>query len=82
MCYSRLDLLRILIAALQTDSKREKNVRKGLDGEYSYLAGNAFGRDKRGRVKKDEGMGQQDLAVGGSEQGEYSAYVLYDIDVD
>ena len=82
MFCSLLDILRTLIEVLQTDSKREKNVRKGLDNEFSYLAGNAFGRDKKGRVKKDEGMGQQDLAVGGSEQAEYSAYVLYDIDVD
>lgn len=72
----------MLIEILQTDSKREKNVRKGLDNEYSYLAGNAFGRDKKGRVKKDEGMGQQDMAMSGGDQGEYSAYVCYDIDVD
>jgi V-type H+-transporting ATPase subunit C len=66
---------------LQTDTKRDSKVRKGLDDEYSYLAGNAFGRDKKGRVKKDEGMGQQDMAIGG-DQGEYSAYVCYDINVD
>ncbi|EXJ58919.1 V-type H+-transporting ATPase subunit C [Cladophialophora yegresii CBS 114405] len=74
-----LDFVAVLI---KTDGKREKNVRKGLDNEYSYLAGNAFGRDKKGRVMKDEGMGQQDIAAGGGDQGEYSAYVCYDIDVD
>jgi hypothetical protein len=31
---------------------------------------------------KDEGMGQQDMVAGGGDQGEYSAYVCYDIDVD
>ncbi|ETI22112.1 hypothetical protein G647_06184 [Cladophialophora carrionii CBS 160.54] len=74
-----LDFVAVLI---KTDGKREKNVRKGLDNEYSYLAGNAFGRDKKGRVMKDEGMGQQDMVAGGGEQGEYSAYVCYDIEVD
>ncbi|KIW67507.1 hypothetical protein PV04_06751 [Phialophora macrospora] len=74
-----LDFVGVLI---KTDSKREKNVRKGLDNEYSYLAGNALGRDKKGRVVKDEGMGQQDMVAGGGDQGEYSPYVCYDIDVD
>jgi V-type H+-transporting ATPase subunit C len=58
-----------------------------MDSEFAYLAGNAFGRDSKGRVKKDEGMsgGGADLVAGaGSEGGgaDYSAYVVYDIDVD
>ncbi|EXJ71485.1 V-type H+-transporting ATPase subunit C [Cladophialophora psammophila CBS 110553] len=73
-----LDYVAVLI---KTDSKREKRVRQGLDSEYSYLAGNAFGRDKKGRLLKDEGTTQQDMVAGG-EQGEYSAYVCYDIDVE
>ncbi|KIW31554.1 uncharacterized protein PV07_03191 [Cladophialophora immunda] len=73
-----LDYVAVLI---KTDSKREKRVRQGLDSEYSYLAGNAFGRDKKGRLVKDEGTGQQDMVAGG-DQGEYSAYVCYDVDVE
>ncbi len=49
--------------------------------EYAYLAGNAFGKDKKGRPKKDEGMGGAAMAAGG-ETGVYSAYVCYDIDVE
>lgn len=67
---------------VQTDSKREKKVKQGLDENYSYLAGNAFGRDKKGRVKKDEGMVSADLLAGAGDAAEYSAYVCYDIDVD
>lgn len=58
-----------------------------MDSEFSYLAGNAFGLDSRGRVKKDEGLGGSggaDLVAGagGEMGGEYSAYVVYGIDVD
>jgi len=71
----------LLTCELQTDTKREKKVRQGLDDEYSYLAGNAFGRDSKGRLKKDEGLGGNDMATGG-EQADYSAYVCYGIDVE
>ncbi|EXJ77401.1 V-type H+-transporting ATPase subunit C [Capronia epimyces CBS 606.96] len=73
-----LDFVSVLI---KTDSKREKKVQQALDAEYAYLAGNAFGRDSKGRLKKDEGMGSADLVTGG-DQGEYSAYVSYQIAVD
>ncbi|KAK5403911.1 Vacuolar ATP synthase subunit C [Exophiala xenobiotica] len=73
-----LDYVAVLI---KTDSKREKKARQGLDSEYSYLAGNAFGRDSKGRLKKDEGMSGTDLVTGG-DQNDYSAYVCYVIDVD
>lgn len=67
--------------AFQTDSKREKRVRQGLDADYSYLAGNAFGKDSKGRPKKDEGVSQSDMAAGG-DQADYSPYVCYDIAVE
>jgi V-type H+-transporting ATPase subunit C len=40
--------------------------------------------DKKGRPKKDEGMSSADVATAaaGGEQGDYSAYVLYQIAVD
>lgn len=61
-----------------------------MDADFAYLAGNAFGRDSKGRVKKDEGMGGSggaDLVAGaggesGGAAGEYSAYVVFEIDVD
>ncbi|KAJ9632889.1 uncharacterized protein PV06_09799 [Exophiala oligosperma] len=73
-----LDYVAVLV---KTDSKREKKARQNLDTEYAYLAGNAFGRDSKGRPKKDEGMSGGDLVTGG-DQGDYSAYVCYVIDVD
>ena len=57
-----------------------------MDSQFAYLAGNAFGRDSKGRMKKDEGIsgGGADLVAGaGGESGAgYSAYVVYSIDVD
>lgn len=53
-----------------------------MDSEYAYLAGNAFGRDSKGRIQKeDTSMGGPE-AVGAEAQGEYSAYVCCKIDVD
>ncbi len=58
-----------------------------MDSQFAYLAGNAFGRDSKGRMKKDEGMsgGGADLIAGAGGEGaagDYSAYVVYSIDVD
>ena len=52
-----------------------------MDSEYAYLAGNAFGRDSKGRIQKeDTNVGGPEIA--GMEGGaEYSAYVCCTIDV-
>ena len=76
-----------MLTFLQTDKKRDSRARKGLDSEFSYLAGNAFGRDSKGRPKKDEGMSGGGAvlvagAAGEGASGDYSAYVVYTIDVD
>lgn len=47
-----------------------------MDDKFSYLAGNAFGRDKKGRVKRDD-PGEAGGEAGGSE---YTAYVYYDFE--
>lgn len=68
---------------LQTDTKRVEKARKGMDSEYAYLAGNAFGRDSKGRIQKDDtAAGGPETAVGAEAQGEYSAYVCCTIDVE
>lgn len=41
--------------------------------EFGYLGGNAFGKDKKGRVIKDDGLGQ----YGGLVDTEYEPFVLY-----
>ena len=66
---------------MQTDTKREKKVTQALDTEFSYLAGNAFGKDKKGRPKKDDASGA-DAVGAAAEQGDYSPHVLYSIDVE
>ncbi|KAI9038738.1 H(+)-transporting V1 sector ATPase subunit C [Aspergillus affinis] len=56
-------------------SKQADKAKYNLDEKYSYLAGNAFGRDKKGRVKRDD-PGE----MHGEGGGEYTAYVYYDFE--
>ena len=58
-------------------------MRYSLDSSYSYLAGNAFGRDKKGRVTKDDSATTSDLQAAGhaGDGGEYTAYVCYDFEI-
>jgi V-type H+-transporting ATPase subunit C len=68
---------------LQTTSKLSGKVKTALDSQYSYLGGNAFGRDKRGRVTKDDASMSSDLAAAGfglGEGNEYTAFVYYEIE--
>jgi len=60
-----------------------KNVKSKLDSAYSYLGGNAFGRDKKGRVTKDDAAVSSEMAAAGmgfGEGNEYTAYVYYDLE--
>lgn len=62
----------------------EKKARSGLDSTFSYLAGNALGRDKKGRVVKDDSSMGADMQAAGQmgDGGDYSAYVCYDLEVE
>ena len=58
--------------------KQALKAKHALDAKYSYLAGNAFGRDKKGRVKRDD---PSDVGVSGEGAGaEYTPYVYYEMD--
>jgi len=70
-------------ALIKTTPKSSGNVKTALDSQYSYLGGNAFGRDKRGRVTKDDAAMSSDLAAAGyglGEGNEYTAYVYYELE--
>jgi V-type H+-transporting ATPase subunit C len=69
---------------LQTTPKLAKKVRSSLDQQYSYLAGNAFGRDKKGRITKDDSATSADMQAAGhmGEEGDYSAYVCYGFEIN
>lgn len=54
-----------------------KKVRGALDDAFSFLAGNALHRDKKGRAIKDD-MDMQ--TMGGSE--DYSPYVCYEFELN
>jgi len=71
---------------LQTTPKAAKKVKISLDSTYSYLGGNAFGRDKKGKVTKDDSALSSEMAAAGigghgGEGSEYTAYVFYDFEI-
>lgn len=45
------------------------------------MAGNAFGRDKKGRISKDQGI-SQDIGAAGGDAADYCAYVYYEMELD
>ncbi|KAI9841747.1 MAG: Vacuolar ATP synthase subunit C [Sclerophora amabilis] len=70
---------------VKTTPKLAKKAKYSLDAAYSYLGGNAFGRDKKGRVTtKDDSAMSQEMAAAGhvGDGGEYSAYVFYEFDIN
>ena len=73
-----------LMSFVQTTGKLEKKARSGLHAAFSYLAGNAFGRDKKGRPTKDDSSLGADMQAAGQmgDGGDYSAYVCYDLEVE
>lgn len=67
----------------QTTPKQGKKVKTALDSAYSFLGGNAFGRDKRGRVTKDDASLTSEMAAAGlstAEGSEYTPYVYYEFE--
>ncbi|OTB03044.1 hypothetical protein M426DRAFT_322067 [Hypoxylon sp. CI-4A] len=77
--------LEFVSALVLTNSKLVKKVKTALDSSYSYLGGNAFGRDKRGRITKDDAALTSEMAAAGlghgGEGSEYTAYVYYEFEV-
>lgn len=53
-----------------------------MDSAYSYLGGNAFGRDKKGRITKDDAALSSEMTAAGlgGEGNEYTAYVFYEFE--
>lgn len=75
--------LDFVCALVKTTPQQAGNVKKALDSAYSYLGGNAFGRDKHGRVTKDSASLTAEMAAAGisGDTDEYTAYVYYEIDL-
>ncbi|KAI9748856.1 MAG: hypothetical protein M4579_007092 [Chaenotheca gracillima] len=76
--------LEFVCGLVKTTPKLAKKAKYSLDSAYSYLGGNAFGRDKKGRylTKDDSSMSQEMAAAGQHSEGtEYSAYVFYEFEV-
>jgi len=69
----------------KTTAKAAKKAKANLDKEYSYLGGNAFGRDSKGRIKKDDQALSNELQTAshvGEGAAEYSAYVYYEFQIE
>ncbi|EHK50071.1 vacuolar H+-ATPase V1 sector, subunit C [Trichoderma atroviride IMI 206040] len=68
-------------ALIKTTPKLAPKAKAALDSKYSYLGGNAFGRDKHGRVTKDDAALSSEMAAAGlgtGEGNEYTAFVYYE----
>ena len=66
----------------QTTAKNAEKAKANLDAKYSYLAGNALGRDSKGRIKKDDQATSTELqSTGHLGDQEYSAYVFYEFEI-
>ncbi|KAK2752750.1 Vacuolar ATP synthase subunit C [Onygenales sp. PD_40] len=74
--------LDFVCALVKTTPKHSAKVKSLLDNSYSYLAGNAFVRDKKGRVRKDDPSEMHISGAGGEGGGEYTAYVYYEIEFE
>jgi len=66
---------------VQSTPKLAKKAKANLDSNYSYLGGNAFGRDKKGRVKKDDSLMTADLGTAGHGGEDYNAFVYYEFEI-
>jgi len=71
---------------IKANPKLAKKAKASLDSTYSYLGGNAFGRDKKGKVTKDDSALSSEMAAAGvgshgGEGSEYTAYVYYDFEI-
>ncbi|KAI1415655.1 ATPase, V1 complex, subunit C [Hypoxylon sp. FL1857] len=76
--------LEFVSALVLTNAKLVKKVKAALDSSYSYLGGNAFGRDKRGRITKDDAALTSEMAAAGlghADTNEYTAYVYYEFEL-
>ncbi|KAF7717103.1 V-type proton ATPase subunit C [Penicillium ucsense] len=58
-------------------SKQADKAKSNLEAKYSYLAGNAFGRDKKGRVKRDD---PSEMHAAGEGSTDYTPYVFYEFE--
>lgn len=65
----------------QTTPKLAKKVKQSLDTHYSYLGGQALGRDKKGRVIKDDST-SADVGATGGDNAEYTPYVYYEFSIE
>ncbi|KAK2626980.1 hypothetical protein QTJ16_004155 [Diplocarpon rosae] len=71
---------------IKANPKAAKKTKTALDSAYSYLGGNAFGRDKKGKITKDDSALSSEMAAAGvaghgGEGSEYSAYVYYEFEI-
>ncbi|KAI6352370.1 hypothetical protein MCOR25_009441 [Pyricularia grisea] len=76
--------LEFVSALVKTSPKLVKKVKTSLDKSFSYLGGNAFGRDKQGKIKQDDAALTSEIAaagVGFGEGNEYTPYVYYEFEL-
>lgn len=69
-----------VIVEVRNGEKGAKKCKAELDEAYGYLGGNAFGRDKKGRIRDDMNEGMAGLTLGGAHD-DYTAYCYFEFEV-
>lgn len=72
--------LSFVCGLIKTTPKQAKKAKASLDSAYSYLGGNAFSRDKNGKVAKDDSAFSSEMAAAGVAEG-YTPYVYFEFEI-
>ncbi|KAF2401460.1 vacuolar ATP synthase-like protein subunit C 1 [Trichodelitschia bisporula] len=73
--------LDFICGLVETTPKAAKKVKSNLDNNYSSLGGNAFTRDKRGKVVADDQALTAEIQAATHGGDEYTAYVYYEFEI-
>lgn len=73
--------LSFVCGLVKTNNKLAPKAKSKLDANFSHLGGNAFGRDKKGRVAKDDSSTVNEMQSTGHGNEDYSPYVFYQFEL-
>ncbi|KAF2156058.1 vacuolar ATP synthase-like protein subunit C 1 [Myriangium duriaei CBS 260.36] len=73
--------LSFVCGLVKTNSKLAQKAKAKLDDNFSHLAGNALGRDKKGRPLKEDSSTMGDMQAAGHGMEDYNAYVFYQFEI-
>ncbi|KAI9757336.1 MAG: Vacuolar ATP synthase subunit C [Lichina confinis] len=73
--------LEYVCGLVKTTPKLSKKAKQSLDKAYSYLGGNAFGKDSKGRATNDDSA-LPEMSGAIADSSDYTAYVYYEFELE